>query len=258
MLINGHNLHVEQLGPKDGPDVVLLHHGLGSTRAWRGQMPLLAKSGFCVTAYDRWGYGKSDARERLDLPTFTSDVSDLYCLFQELGIHSAALVGHSDGGTIAMYFAAQFPNQVNCLVSIAAHIYVEPKMESGILAVKEAFISDDRFRHGMIKAHGGNFELVFTNWYNGWHRQELLHWDMRPVIRQISCPTLVIQGEDDEHATSKHATDIADAIPGAQVWIVPGAGHMLVLENAKVISPRLLEFLQKYAMGMHMESYHVQ
>jgi pimeloyl-ACP methyl ester carboxylesterase len=249
MMINGHNLHVEQLGPRNGCDVVLLHHGLGSTRTWREQMPMLAASGFRVTAYDRWGYGESDSRARLDLPGFESDVSDLHRLFQELGIRSAALIGHSDGGTIAMYFAVRYPGQVRCLVTIAAHIYVELKMEPGILSVRDAFLSDARFRHRMSRAHGSQYEQVFHNWFDGWHRIEMLGWDMRPVLRQICCPALVIQGEADEHAMPQHAKDIADAIPGAELWLVPAAGHMLVLENPGVINPRLLEFLQKCAVG---------
>ena len=57
-------------------------------------------------------------------------------------------------------------------------------------------------------------------------------WDMRPILRQIGCPTLVVQGEADEHATPQHARDIADGIPGAELWLVPGAGHMLPQENA--------------------------
>jgi pimeloyl-ACP methyl ester carboxylesterase len=245
MLINGHKLYVEQHGPEGGPDVILLHHGLGSVRAWREQLPALASAGYHVTAYDRWGYGGSDARPGLDLPTFTTDVSDLLRLMDQLGIHQATLVGHSDGGTIALYCAAQYPELVNCLVAIAAHIYLEPSMEPGIDGILNSFETDARFRKGMLHAHGEKYERVFHNWYDGWHRKELLTWDMRPVIRGIRCPTLIIQGELDEHATPTHAWDTAEAIPAAQVWIVPHASHMLPMENASLLNPRLIAFLQE-------------
>lgn len=247
MVINGHNLNVEQYGPANGPHVILLHHGLGSVKAWRSQIQALSGAGYHVTAYDRWGYGASEHRASLDLPTFATDVQDLHSLLEQLGIQRTALVGHSDGGTIALYFAAQYPNQVSCLVAVAAHIYIEPRMKPGIQGIRKAFETDERFRKGMYKAHGMKYEVVFHNWYDGWHRYEFLSWDMRPVIKEIKCPTLIVQGELDEHASPQHALDAAAAIAGAEAWIVQQAGHMLPQENAAILNPRLLEFLKENA-----------
>ncbi len=245
--VNGHCLNVEQAGEDSGPAVVLLHHGLGSTRAWRGQIPALAEGGFHVVAYDRWGYGGSDTRPALDLPGFTTDLDDLHALLQQLNIPKTALVGHSDGGTIALYFAARWPEMVSCLVTVAAHIYVEPRMEPGIWGIRQAFDGDERFRKGLRQAHGDKFQSVFENWFGGWYKPEFLSWDMRTVLKQIRCPTLVVQGEEDEHATSQHARDIAAWIPGSELWLVPGAQHMLPQENAAIFTPRLLQFLEQYA-----------
>jgi len=246
MLVNGHNLYVEQNGPENGPVVVLLHHGLGSVKAWRGQLPALVQAGYRVVAYDRWGYGNSEDRTGLDLPTFTSDLNDLGSLLGQLGIKRVALVGHSDGGTIALYFSVQQPNLVICLVTVAAHIYVEPKMESTILGVERDFETDARFRRGMQATHGKKYEAVFHNWFDGWHRIESRSWDMHPLLGQIKCTALIVQGEEDEHATPQHARDIAEAIPGAELWLIPGAGHMLPQENASIFNPRLLQFLDQY------------
>ena len=247
MIVNGHNLYVERNGPENGPAMVLLHHGLGSVRAWQAQIPVLVDAGYQVIAYDRWGYGGSDARPELDVPTFTSDLAHLHSLLEQLGIRRAALLGHSDGGTIALYFAAQHPNLVSCLVTVAAHIYVEPKMEPGILGIRQAFETDERFRMGMQHAHGEKYHAVFHNWFDGWHRAESLTWDMRPGLAQIRCPTLIVQGEEDEHATPQHAKDIAEAITKADLWLLPGAGHMLPQDNAAQFNPRLIQFLEIYA-----------
>jgi pimeloyl-ACP methyl ester carboxylesterase len=237
-------LNVEQYGPKTGPEVVLLHHGLGSVKAWRGQIPGLVDAGFHVIVYDRWGYGGSDVRTGLDLPTFATDIADLEVLLERLGVRQTALVGHSDGGTIALYYAVQYPDQVTGLVSVSAHIYVEAKMELGILVVQHAFEADEHFRTGLRYAHGAKYEAVFRNWFDGWHRTESLLWDMRPILKQIRCPVLIVQGERDEHATPKHAEDIAEAIPGAELWLIPAAGHMVPQENNLLFNPRLLQFLQ--------------
>jgi pimeloyl-ACP methyl ester carboxylesterase len=246
MLVNGHDIHVEHNGPENGPVVVLLHHGLGSVKAWRGQIPALADAGYHVLAYDRWGYAGSGVRPGLDLPTFISDINDLHSLLAHLGIKRAALVGHSDGGTIALYFSTQYPNLVSCLVTVAAHIYVEPSMESAILNIERDFKTDERFRMGLQATHGEKYATVFHNWFDGWHRIESRSWDMHPLLGNIKCPSLIIQGEADEHATPKHARDIAEAIPGAELWLVPGAGHMLPQENASLFNPRLLQFLDTY------------
>lgn len=245
MVINGHNLNVEQFGPENGPRVVLLHHGLGSIKAWREQIPILIEAGYHVIAYDRWGYGGSDARPCLDLPTFTADLDDLHRLLEQLGVGQTALVGHSDGGTIALYYAAEYPEQISCLVSVAAHIYIESKMEPGILDVQCAFESDEHFRTGLRYAHGAKYESVFHNWFDGWHRIESLNWDMRPILSQLRCPVLVVQGEDDEHATPQHARDIAKAIPRAELWLIPGSGHMVPQAAANLFNHRLVQFLKQ-------------
>ncbi len=252
MKINSHNIHMIQHGPGEGPAVVLLHHGLGSTRAWRRQIPALAASGYHVVAYDRWGYGKSDARPALSLPRFEDDQDDLLALLDHLGIKQAALVGHSDGGTIALYLAAAHPERVTCLVTIAAHIYVEPKMASGILGVRQVFENDTDFRHKFQRIHGDKYQQVFDNWFSGWSKPENLSWDLRPILRQIHCPVLVIQGLEDEHTTTRHAEDIAANIQGAETWLVPGVDHMLPRNAARALNLKLLEFLDKqYQKAQH-------
>jgi pimeloyl-ACP methyl ester carboxylesterase len=227
--------------------VVLLHHGLGSTRAWRRQAPALAAAGYHVVAYDRWGYGKSEPRPALSVPCFKDDQNDLLVLLDHLNIERAALVGHSDGGTIALYFAVAHPERVACLVTIAAHIYVEPKMDISILDVRQTFEYDEDFRRRFQRAHGDQYPQVFNNWFYGWFKPENLSWDMRPVLRQIQCPALVIQGLEDEHATPQHAEDIAAAITGAELWLVPEVGHMLQRDAARKLIKKLLEFLGRNA-----------
>ena len=245
MQVNGHHLHVEDHGDASAPAVILLHHGLGTTRAWRRQVPALVEAGYRVIAYDRWGYGQSEPRPSLEVPSFADDLADLEAILANLNLQSAALIGHSDGGTIALYHAARHPQNVTALVTVAAHIYIEPKMETGIQGIRRAFEGDERFRTRFRQVHGEKYEAVFRNWYDGWHTPKSLGWDMRPLLAQITCPTLVIQGEADEHATPQHARDIAEGIPNAELWLIPRARHMLPQENAAIFNPRVIAFLEK-------------
>ena len=243
--MHGHNVYWEEHGPTSHPAVILLHHGLGSVRAWREQTPVLLQAGYRVVVYDRWGYGRSDRRPALDLPTFAADVADLQTLLLHLNLSCAALVGHSDGGTVALYYAAQHPEQVSCLVTIAAHIYVEPSIPLGVRAVGEQYEHEARFRQGLQRVHGEQAASTFYNWYHGWCGLENLEWNMLPVLAKITCPALVVQGSQDEHATPQHARDIAAGIPNSELWLLDGARHMLPQEHAAEFNHGLVQFLKR-------------
>ncbi len=242
---NGHQLSVGVAGRSDYPAVVLLHHGLGSRKSWLATVPALAAAGYRVVAYDRWGYGQSQPRQRLGVPYFEDDLKDLQEICSQLELKPASLVGHSDGGTIALYYASIYPEQVAALVVVAAHVYVEQKMDSGILGVRTAYERDERFRAGLRQLHGEQTERVFYNWFDGWRRQENQNWDMRPQLRRITSPTLVIQGLQDEHATPQHARDITASIPMAELWLVTGARHMLPQDMPAEFNHRIRSFIAR-------------
>lgn len=247
MQVNGHELYVETHGPAGAPAVVLLHHGLGSVRAWQAQIPALAEAGFYTVAYDRWGYGRSGQREEFSIPFFNEDLDDLDDMLDQLGLERASLVGHSDGGTIALSYAARRPERVQSLVTVAAHIYVEPKMDTGIQRLRIGYENGSSFQQAFARVHGIKADMVFRAWYEGWRKPDSLHWDIRPLLRQIESPTLVIQGMEDEYATPQHAQDIAGAISGAELWLMEGARHMLPQEQAPEFNRRVIEFLQAHS-----------
>lgn len=242
--INGRKLYVQSSGLNHNIPVILLHHGLGSVRFWRKLIPDLVASGYQAIAYDRWGYGHSDPRPELSLPTFEEDQRDLLALLDQLGIQNAVLIGHSDGGTLALYFSIAHPERVACLITIAAHIYVEPKMVVGIQGVVNSFESDPEFRRKFRRAHGRIYRNVFYNWYDGWTKPEQINWNMRHQLNHIKCPTLVIQGQEDEYATPQHACDLAESIPKAQLWLASGGMHMLPLEQPQIFNNKVLCFLK--------------
>jgi len=242
-LSRGHHLYYEVHGPQSGPAVVLLHHGLGSVQAWKAQVPALIANGYRVMVYDRWGYGKSDPRPQLSIPYFEEDLADLFSLVEILDPSHLTLVGHSDGGTLSLYFAAAHPERLHRLVSVSAHIYFETKMENGILGVRQAFEENPGFREGLRRMHGEKTQAVFKAWFEGWYNPANRSWDMRPILRKIACPVLVVQGMQDEHATPQQALDTATSIPDGEVWLARGASHMLPQDLPDAFNRRLLEFL---------------
>lgn len=245
LIINGRKLCIESAGPDAGPAVLFLHHGLGAIRSWKEQINVFSAAGYWVLAYDRWGHGESAPRDRWSMPDFEPDLLDLEAILTELGVSQAALIGHSDGANIAMHYAISHSDQVTCLVVAAAHIYIEPKMIAGIQYVQDKFESDQRFRSQMQRVHGANAEKLFWGWFNGWSNPAILDWDMRLEIKHISIPTLVVQGLEDEHATPRHARDLAAAIPEAELWLVPGTDHMLPQKHPEEFNRRALQFLKQ-------------
>ena len=244
-VINGHYIHVERSGAESTHAVVLLHHGLGSTHSWREQIRFLKDYNLPLIAYDRWGYGQSEHRKDVSIPSFQDDIHDLSTLLEIEGVKHALLVGHSDGGTIGLSYAAENPAVVSGLVTIAAHIYVEEKMVKGINDIYRQYIGDARFRGGLERMHGEKSDEVFFNWYNGWNTEEVMIWDLRELITQIRCPVLVIQGIEDEHAIPQHAQDIAASIPDAKLWLAQGEKHMLPQEAPEKINQKLINFIQQ-------------
>jgi pimeloyl-ACP methyl ester carboxylesterase len=243
-LVNDHVLFWEKYGQSLKPPIVLLHHGLGSTSSWKAQISDFLEAGFQIFVYDRRGFGRSDYYCGYSAPDFQQDVDDLNRIVSDHLELPVILIGHSDGGTIASIFAARYPRSICCLVSVAAHIYIEQKMEQGIRSIKALYEQDTRFRDGLSRIHGDKYPQVFSNWYNGWLRPGNQNWDIKSELRKISCSTMIVQGMDDEYATPKHAQDMANEIPGAELCLMSDGNHMLPQEMAGQFNPRVLRFLE--------------
>ncbi|PWH20326.1 MAG: hypothetical protein DDG59_00665 [Anaerolineae bacterium] len=248
--INSHSLYCEYFSGGNLPLLILLHHGLGSSEAWRAQFECLRDGGFSVLAYDRWGYGRSDDRGRLDPPYFEEDVRDLETLLSK-ETKPRILIGHSDGANVALTYASRHPEHLLGAVVVAPHIYFEPKMAEGIQGLWRAYQENQAFQKGLQRVHGG--KAVFERWFQSW-TQLGADWDMRQTLSTIQCPVLVIQGSEDEHATVQHAKDCAAALPNGQVQIVEGADHMLPQKSSEIFNQLLLQSIGEFQrMSQHVQ-----
>jgi pimeloyl-ACP methyl ester carboxylesterase len=75
------------------------------------------------------------------------------------------------------------------------------------------------------------------------NRAVMARIDSRPLLPQIDCPVLVACGESDLLTPLEHSLEISEAIPGARLAVIPGAGHMLTLEQPERVNALLLEWL---------------
>jgi pimeloyl-ACP methyl ester carboxylesterase len=230
--IDGGGLHAEWVTPeavRDEAVLVLLHEGLGSTGFWK-DLPeaLAAATGRRVFLYDRRGYGRSDP-EPLPRPLDYLErmaLEELPAVLDAAGIGRAILLGHSDGGTIALLFAAAFPERVRAVVAIAAHVFVEDATIEGIRAAVRAF-ERGGLRERLERFHGARTEAVFRAWSDTWLDPRFRSWNVTARLPSITASLLVLQGEADEYATPAQLEAIAGAVRGP-VWtrLLPGAGHV--------------------------------
>jgi pimeloyl-ACP methyl ester carboxylesterase len=242
--LNDHSIYWERYGSEDGETVVLLHHGLGSIRSWKRQIPDLVNGGYNVFAFDRWGYGRSDSRDSFETSFLHHDAEETVQLMKGLDIERASLVGHSDGGSISLIIAARHPEIVLNLIVIAAHVYIEPKMSGGLELIQMA-AQQPPLEIVLKREHGAKAQSLVQAWLNCWAQHGPLTLDLKSELGGINCPTLVIQGEEDEHATPQHAKDIAKWVKNSKLWLIPGVGHMPPQEFAPEFNRRIIDFLRE-------------
>jgi pimeloyl-ACP methyl ester carboxylesterase len=240
--LDGHALYWEVHAPGRPRTVALLHHGLGSVQAWHRQIPAFVAAGWCVLAFDRWGYGRSDPRPTFAPDFLAHDADEAVRLFDALGIRRLSLVGHSDGGSIALLIAAEHVPRIERLVSVAAHIYFEDLTGDGLHGIRRATRLSP-VRDALQREHGEKAEALVQSWTDRWLAPDMRLLSMRPLLGKILCPTLVIQGEQDEHATPQHARDIAAGVRHGDLWLIPGVQHMPIHEVPDEFNRRVIEFL---------------
>jgi pimeloyl-ACP methyl ester carboxylesterase len=215
-------LHVQHIRPNESPTnshpkLLFLHEGLGCIRLWKDfPARIVAATGCEAIVYERQGYGLSDT---LDLPrpdNYLDIEASIYLpeLLQQLKIENPIMVGHSDGGTIALQYAAKYP--VRGIVGLAPHIKVEDITVAGIEEARER--SAD-ITPKLLKYHGDKTEAIFWAWPDTWLRPSYKQWNIASILPEVNCPVLIIQGEQDEFATPEHAIEIATKVTGKADFI---------------------------------------
>ena len=242
---------------KSGHTLVFLHEGLGSMAMWR-EWPaqLCERLGCAGLVYSRQGYGQSDPvpdvrgpsgqtagqRHGRLLPDYMhrEALEVLPALLQALGIARPVLIGHSDGGTIALIHASRF-DVAGCVV-MAPHVMVEDISVQAIAAAKDAY-ENGPLRQRLAPYHA-NVDCAFWQWNDAWLSQDFRAFDIRPALTSIQAPLLAIQGEGDLYGTMAQIDDIAARVPQAQLLKLPQCGHSPHRDQAEVVTQAIEAFVQ--------------
>jgi len=230
----GHNLQIMTLAHPGTPQggaatLVFLHEGLGSIGQWRDFPRLLAAAtGLGALVYDRYGFGGSDPlqEERDGMYLQREAHETLPQVLESCGIDRPVLIGHSDGGTIALLFAARFPDLPRGVITEAAHVFIEEVTLAGIRGAVAAFESGG-LRGKLARYHGERTESMFRGWSDTWLAPEFREWSMEDRLAEIRSPVLAIQGADDEYGTAAQLHAIAGGVSGRSDFrLIPGCGHI--------------------------------
>jgi len=208
--------------------ILLLHDGLGSIDQWRNlPADLAAAADATVIAYDRPGHGTSTPVPSGPWPAdwMTEQADALLEFIDQLGGAPPLLVGHSDGGSIALLAAAKQPHAVCGVVALAAHSHVEEVCVDAISAMRA---KSDRIVAGLGRFHA-DAAAVFEAWSGVWVSDQFRLWDIRERLASISAPTLIVQGTEDEYGTDNMATSTARSVgpAGCRCVLLQGVGHLL-------------------------------
>jgi pimeloyl-ACP methyl ester carboxylesterase len=256
VMADGRRLRVERL-ELEGSDpetshLVFLHEGLGSIAQWKGfPAALCAATGLPGGVYERWGFGGS---EPLTLPRPRDYLNReaeraLPEVLEACAITRPLLIGHSDGGTIALLFAAAFPERPLACITEAAHVWVEEAALAGIRAASTAWRTTD-LEARLAKYHGAQSQTVFRGWAETWTQPEFRDWSMVAALPAIVCPLLVIQGLDDEYGTTAQVETIVRQSGGpAAPLLIPGCAHVPHHQAQGSVLEAMSEFIDRIMTG---------
>ena len=231
----GRTVHIEHqwIAPeRSGPLMIFLHEGLGSVSAWRDfPKTLCERLGCRGLVYSRPGYGRSTPRAPAESwgPDFMHRQAHevLPSLLHALGIHSEIerpwLVGHSDGASIALLYAAKFPQSVGGLILLAPHIMVESISIQGIEAARQAYLQG-RLRQALARHHEDP-DSAFWGWNDAWLAAPFRAWSIEKEIAAIPCPVLAVQGLRDEYGTLDQIRGIARRMRQTELLELADCGH---------------------------------
>jgi lipoate-protein ligase A len=245
MQIQGRKLRGHRRGPRTPASLVFLHDALGSVRLWRDFPDQLVRATGCgALLYDRWGSGESEALSRPYSKDYLLDEA-LHALpevMREVG--EAVLIGQSDGASIALAYAGNFPERVRGVIALSPHLFVEAKT---LAAIRDQIADYERgdLKARLARHHGARTQALFERLVEVWSAKPAGEgWKLEAHVARVRCPVLAIQGEDDEFFSAAQLDALARLLPHAQTLRIPGAGHYPMHQARNEVLAAAIRFIR--------------
>jgi pimeloyl-ACP methyl ester carboxylesterase len=228
------------------PELVFLHEGLGSISLWRDfPARVVAATGCPATVYSRYGHGASDPLTEPHSVRFMHDeaLQSLPDLLAQLHIENPILIGHSDGGSIALIYAG-IHNCVRGLVLLAPHVFVEDLSIASIAQAKVNFQTTNLPEK--LARHHRDAARTFWGWNDIWLDPDFRAWNIEQYLPHIRCPILAIQGLDDEYGTMAQVEAIKAQSGGpVEILALENCGHSAHRDQPDAVLAAIAKFVAR-------------
>lgn len=261
-------------GPAEATTLVFLHEGLGCVAMWRDfPEQLVAETGCGALVYSRAGYGNSDPCELPRSVRFMHDEALVVLpqVLEAFQIREAILVGHSDGGSIALIHAGGNVNHedtkdtktadsdrnqtgelstktlIRGLILEAPHVFVEEVGLESIRKIAEEYgAAPSVLKQRLARYHAENVDETFWGWNDVWLNPEFRSWNIEEYLSRIRVPVLLIQGEDDQYGTPAQVKAIEGGCQGrVRTVMLAECGHSPHLDQPARTLEVMREFVEE-------------
>ena len=239
----------------EAPLLIFLHEGLGSLSMWRDFPETLCRALDCRgLVYSRPGYGDSTPRAADEVwgPDFMHRQAHevlpalLNTLKVDIAVNPPCLLGHSDGGSIALLYAARFPDSVAGTIVLAPHILVEELSVSSIARTRTAYLETDL--PNRLSRHHTDPDSAFWGWNTIWLNPEFRSWSIDKELATIACPLLAVQGLNDEYGTLDQIRGIAKRVPHTELQELADCGHSPHRDQPAQLISRIQQFFNHHRL----------
>lgn len=253
-----------------GFPLIFGHSFLWDADMWMPQIAYFKNNFRCITP-DIWGHGQSPMLDKSQY-TLAELAEDHNALLETIDCEACAVIGLSVGGMWAVHLALAHPNKVKALVLMDTSVDIEPlesrlqyfKMidlieqtgcipEPMVETILPLFFSTSTmvekpelvksFRQHLLYMPEEQIKSIITLGRTIFSREPLMD-----RLNTIDIPTLIMVGENDRSRPVHESRTMAEAIPNAELQIVPKAGHIPSLEHETFVNAILENFLNKVLM----------
>jgi len=230
-----------------GPVLVFLHEGLGSLALWKDFPARICQRLGCTgLVYSRPGYGQSQdlaPPQPWGIDFMHRQARDvLAALLKALQVHEPpVLLGHSDGASIALLYAAMHPEHCRAVIALAPHLFVEAKTLAAIAALQAQEVREPLLAR--LGKHHRDAPAVFRAWSQAWLMPDFILWSITDTIASLRCPVLAVQGMDDEYGTLTHIQTLARHHAATELLTLAACGHAPHRDQSERLVAAVFNFL---------------